>query len=148
MDGQTYTIQYDPGDSTSDLFGGNSNWRGPVWMPINYLIIQSIRSYGEFYGDSLQIEYPTGSGKKINLSQVAVELTKRVISLFERDEKGDRRFNGEYSWFYKQPGNEHLVLFYEYFNGDNGKGIGANHQTGWTALVAELISEYGEREVS
>lgn len=147
MDGQTYTIQYDPGDSTSDLFGGNSNWRGPVWMPINFLIIQSIRSYGEFYGESLLIEYPTGSGKRINLTQVAEELTKRVISLFERDEKGDRRFNGEYSWFYQQPGNEHLVLFYEYFNGDTGKGIGASHQTGWTALVAELISEYGEREV-
>jgi hypothetical protein len=146
MDGQTYTIQYDPGDSTSDLFGGNSNWRGPVWMPINFLIIQSIRSYGDFYGESLLIEYPTGSGKRINLTQVAEELTKRVISLFERDEKGDRRFNGEYSWFYQQPGNEHLVLFYEYFNGDTGKGIGASHQTGWTALVAELISEYGERE--
>lgn len=148
MDGQTYTIQYDPGDSTSDLFGGNSNWRGPVWMPINFLIIQSIRSYGDFYGESLLIEYPTGSGKRINLTQVAEELTKRVISLFERDEKGDRRFNGEYSWFYQQPGNEHLVLFYEYFNGDTGKGIGASHQTGWTALVAELISEYGEREVA
>jgi hypothetical protein len=147
MDGHTYTIQYDPGDSTSDLFGGNSNWRGPVWMPINFLIIQSIRSYGDFYGDSLQIEYPTGSGNKINLTQVAFELTKRVISLFERDEKGERRFNGEYSWFYNQPGNEHLVLFYEYFNGDTGKGIGASHQTGWTALVAELISEYGDREV-
>ena len=146
MDGQTYTIQYDPGDSTSDLFGGNSNWRGPVWMPINFLIIQSIRSYGEFYGDSLLIEYPTGSGNKMNLSQVAIELTKRVISLFERDAKGERRFNGEYSWFYNQPGNEHLVLFYEYFNGDTGKGIGASHQTGWTALVAELISEYGDRE--
>ncbi|MDZ4794604.1 MAG: glucosidase [Bacteroidota bacterium] len=146
MDGHTYTIQYDPGDSTSDLFGGNSNWRGPVWMPINFLIIQSIRSYGEFYGDSLLIEYPTGSGNKINLRQVAIELTKRVISLFERDATGERRFNGEYGWFYNQPGNEHLVLFYEYFNGDSGKGIGASHQTGWTALVAELISEYGERE--
>jgi hypothetical protein len=146
VDGHTYTIQYDPGDSTSDLFGGNSNWRGPVWMPINFLIIQSIRSYGEFYGDTLLIEYPTGSGKKMNLKQVAIELTKRVISLFERDAKGERRFNGEYNWFYNQPGNEHLVLFYEYFNGDTGKGIGASHQTGWTALVAELISEYGDRE--
>jgi len=146
MDGQTFTIQYDPGDSTSDLFGGNSNWRGPVWMPINYLIIQSIKSYGEFYGDSLLIDYPTGSGNKINLSQVAVELTKRVISLFEKDSAGNRRFNSEYSWFYNQPGNEHLVLFYEYFNGDTGKGIGASHQTGWTALVAELISEYGGKE--
>jgi hypothetical protein len=145
MGGETYTIQYDPGDSTSDLFGGNSNWRGPVWMPINFLIIQSIRSYGDFYGDSLLIEYPTGSGNKINLSQVAIELTKRVISLFEKDAAGLRRFNGEYNWFYNQPGNEHLVLFYEYFNGDSGKGIGASHQTGWTALVAELISEYGDR---
>jgi hypothetical protein len=144
VDGHTYTIQYDPGDSTSDLFGGNSNWRGPVWMPINFLIIQSIRSYGEFYGDSLLIEYPTGSGNKMNLKQVAIELTKRVISLFERDTKGERRLNGEYNWFYNQPGNEHLVLFYEYFNGDTGKGIGASHQTGWTALVAELISEYGD----
>jgi hypothetical protein len=146
MGGNNYTIQYDPGDSTSDLFGGNSNWRGPVWMPINFLIIQSIRSYGEFYGDSLLVEYPTGSGKKINLVQVAMELTKRVISLFEKNTKGQRRFNGEYNWFYSQPGNEHLVLFYEYFNGDTGKGIGASHQTGWTALVAELISEYGERD--
>lgn len=146
VDGQTHTIQYDPGDSTSDLFGGNSNWRGPVWMPINFLIIQSIRSYGEFYGDSLLIEYPTGSGNKINLVAVARELTKRVISLFEKDPAGERRFNAEYNWFYNQPGNEHLVLFYEYFNGDSGKGIGASHQTGWTALVAELISEYGDRE--
>jgi hypothetical protein len=146
VDGHTYTIQYDPGDSTSDLFGGNSNWRGPVWMPINFLIIQSIRSYGEFYGDSLLIDYPTGSGNRMNLKQVAIELTKRVISLFEKDAAGQRRFNGEYNWFYNQPGNEHLVLFYEYFNGDTGKGIGASHQTGWTALVAELISEYGDRD--
>lgn len=143
LDGHTYTIQYEPGDSAGDLFGGNSNWRGPVWMPINYLIIQSIRSYGEFYGDSLLIEYPTGSGNKINLKQVAMELSKRVISLFEKDKKGNRRFHGDYNWFYNQPGNENLVLFYEYFNGDTGKGLGASHQTGWTALVAELISEYG-----
>ncbi len=147
LDGQTHTIQYDPGDSTSDLFGGNSNWRGPVWIPINFLIIQSIRSYGEFYGDSLLIDFPTGSGNKMNLSQVSIELTKRVISLFQKDDIGNRRFNGEYNWFYNQPGNEHLVLFFEYFNGDTGKGIGASHQTGWTALVAELISEYGEKSL-
>jgi hypothetical protein len=146
LDNQTYTIQYDPGDSTSDLFGGNSNWRGPVWMPINFLIIQSIRSYGDFYGDTLLVEFPTGSGIQMNLIQVANELTKRVISLFEKDSTGQRRFNGEYNWFYNQPGNEHLVLFYEYFHGDNGKGIGASHQTGWTALVAELISEYGNKD--
>jgi hypothetical protein len=143
VDGHIYTIRYDPGDSTSDMFGGNSNWRGPVWMPINFLIIQSIRRYGEFYGDELLVEYPSGSGSKMNLSQVANELTKRVISLFEKDKEGNRRLYGDYSWFYKQPGNEHLVLFYEYFHGDSGRGLGASHQTGWTALVAELISEYG-----
>jgi hypothetical protein len=148
MGGEVYTIQYDPGDSTSDLFGGNSNWRGPMWMPINFLIIQSLRHYGEFYGNDLLVDFPTGSGNKINLTQVAYELTKRIISLFEKDENDDRRYNAEYNWFYKQPGNEHLVLFYEYFHGDTGKGIGASHQTGWTALVAELISEYGDREIS
>jgi hypothetical protein len=143
FDGYWHTIQYDPGDSTSDIFGGNSNWRGPVWMPINFLIIQSIRKYGDFYGDSLLVECPTRSGNKMNLCQVADELTRRVISLFERDAAGYRHFNGEYNWFYQQKGNEHLVLFYEYFHGDNGKGLGASHQTGWTALVAELISELG-----
>ena len=144
VDGNIYSIQYDPGDSTSDMFGGNSNWRGPVWMPINFLIIQSIRRYGEFYGDTLLIEYPTGSGRKINLTEVANELTKRVISLFQKDRDGNRRLYGKYSWFYRQPGNEHLITFYEYFHGDTGRGLGASHQTGWTALVAELISEYGD----
>jgi hypothetical protein len=146
VDGHVYSIKYDPGDSTSDMFGGNSNWRGPVWMPINFLIIQSIRKYGEFYGDSLLVEYPTGSENKINLTEVANELTKRVISLFEKDSEGNRRLYGNYSWFYKQPGNEHLLTFYEYFHGDTGRGLGASHQTGWTALVAELISEYGEKK--
>ncbi len=146
VDGHWHTIQYDPGDSTSDIFGGNSNWRGPVWMPINFLIIQSIRKYGEFYGDSLMVECPSRSGNKMNLCQVADELTRRVISLFEKDSEGNRRFNGEYNWFYNQPGNEHLVLFYEYFHGDSGKGLGASHQTGWTALVAELIREYECRD--
>jgi hypothetical protein len=145
VEGNTYTIRYDPGDSTSNLFGGNSNWRGPVWMPINFLIVQSIRKYGEFYSDSLMVEYPSGSGIKMNLTQVADELTKRIISLFEKDKEGNRRLDGEYSWFYKLPGNEHLVLFYEYFHGNTGRGLGSSHQTGWTALVAELISEYGSR---
>ncbi|MEP6711277.1 MAG: glucosidase [Ferruginibacter sp.] len=139
-----YTIQYDPGDSTSNLFGGNSNWRGPVWMPINYIIIQSIRRYGEFYGDVLLVECPAGSGITMNLQQVADELTHRVISLFEKDEMQKRRLHGKYNWFYEQPGNEHLVLFYEYFHGDNGTGLGASHQTGWTSLVAQLISELSE----
>ncbi|MGK2861354.1 MAG: MGH1-like glycoside hydrolase domain-containing protein, partial [Chitinophagaceae bacterium] len=145
VEGHVYSIRYDPGDSTSDMFGGNSNWRGPVWIPINFLIIQSISKYGEFYGDTLLVEYPTGSGNKINLTEVANKLTERVISLFELDLKGERRLYGNYNWFYKQPGNEHLLTFYEYFHGDSGRGLGSSHQTGWTALVAELISEYGSR---
>jgi hypothetical protein len=144
IDGQTYSIQYDPGDSTSDMFGGNSNWRGPVWMPLNFLTIQAIQRFGEFYGDSVTVEYPVGSGKQLTLEQVAHQLSKRILSLFTRDEKGDRRCYEDYNWFYKQPGNEHLVLFYEYFHGDSGKGLGANHQTGWTALVAELMYEFRE----
>lgn len=140
VEGNTYSIQYDPGDSTSDMFGGNSNWRGPVWMPLNYLVILALRHYGDFYGETLQVEYPRGSGTMMNLKQVADEVTKRVISLFERDSEGNRRSYGDYSWFYKQPGNEHLLLFYEYFHGDTGRGLGACHQTGWTALVAEMIN--------
>lgn len=146
VDNVQYTIRYDPGDSTSDIYGGNSNWRGPVWMPINYLIIQSIRTYGDFYGESLKVECPTGSGNLMTLCDVADELTRRVISLFEKDKEGNRRiYNDDYSWFYRKPGNEELVLFFEYFHGDSGKGLGASHQTGWTALVAELISELGKK---
>ena len=139
IDGTRYEIQYDPGDSTSNLFGGNSNWRGPVWMPINYLIIRSIRKYGEFYGDRLTVECPVGSGVFLNLVEVSKVLTERVISLLAIDEAGDRKFNGKYNWFYKKPGNEDLVLFFEYFHGDTGSGLGASHQTGWTSLVADLI---------
>ncbi|GAB2832350.1 glucosidase family protein [Ferruginibacter profundus] len=144
VDGVNYTIQYDPGDSTSNLFGGNSNWRGPVWMPINYLIIRAIRKYGEFYGDHLLVECPAGSGTMMNLLDVADLLTKKVVSLFAKDEKGKRKLYGDYNWFYSKPGNEDLVLFYEYFHGDTGSGLGASHQTGWTALVADLI---GGKEV-
>ena len=141
-----YSIQYDPGDSTSDLFGGNSNWRGPVWIPINYLIIQSIKKYGEFYGDELLVECPTGSGKQMNLKEVANELARRVISLFEKDAEGNRRLNGKYNWFYQRPENQDLVLFYEYFHGDDGNGLGASHQTGWTSLVASLINDLAKDE--
>ena len=139
IEGTRYEIQYDPGDSTSNLFGGNSNWRGPVWMPINYLIIRSIRKYGEFYGDRLKVECPIGSGIFLNLVEVSKVLTERVISLLAMDEKGDRKLNGKYNWFYNKPGNEDLVLFFEYFHGDTGSGLGASHQTGWTSLIADLI---------
>ena len=144
IDGTDYTIRYDPGDSTSNLFGGNSNWRGPVWMPINYLIIRSIRKYGEFYGDQLKVECPIGSGTMMNLVDVSKLLSERVVSLFSKDEKGERKLYGDYNWFYSKPGNENLLLFFEYFNGDTGAGLGASHQTGWTSLVADLI---GSKEV-
>jgi hypothetical protein len=144
--GVDYNIKYDPGDSTSDFFGGNSNWRGPVWIPINYLIIRSIRQYGKFYGEGLMVEYPVGSGQKLTLEAVADRLTDRVISLFKKDKTGRRPAHGKYNWFYQKPGNEHLLLFYEYFHGDTCHGLGASHQTGWTALVAELISEKASRK--
>ncbi|WP_243647774.1 MGH1-like glycoside hydrolase domain-containing protein [Flaviaesturariibacter flavus] len=141
IDGTEYSIAYDPGDSTSDIFGGNSNWRGPVWIPINYLLIKSLRRYGRFYGDSLQVEYPAGSGTRMNLCAVADALTGRVISLFARNADDERPAYGSYNAFYQKPSNRQLLLFYEYFHGDSGCGLGASHQTGWTALVAELIKE-------
>ena len=140
--GSEHTISYNPGDSTSEIFGGNSNWRGPVWIPINFLIIESLKKYGKFYGDTFLIEYPTRSGNQINLCQVAQELTKKVIHLFEKDADGNRSIYGPYNWFYQWKENKDLILFYEYFNGDTGMGLGASHQTGWTALVAQLISSY------
>ncbi|RYY66417.1 MAG: glucosidase [Chitinophagaceae bacterium] len=148
IDGNEYSIAYDPGDSTSDIFGGNSNWRGPVWIPINFLIIKSLRKYGRFYGESLQVECPVGSGRMMNLEQVADELSRRVISLFTRDAQGERRCFGRYNDFYSVDENRDLMLFYEYFHGDTGAGLGACHQTGWTALIAELIREWNERTVA
>jgi hypothetical protein len=149
IEGQEYTIQYDPGDSTSNMFGGNSNWRGPVWMPINYLIIKSLQKFGEFYGDSLMVEYPMGSGNQMALRDAVKHVKERVVSLFLADEKGERKLHAEYNAFYRRPGNEHLVLFYEYFNGDTGRGLGAGHQTGWTALVVNLLNDLssGKRNV-
>jgi hypothetical protein len=146
IEGTVYSIQYDPGDSTSDFFGGNSNWRGPLWMPINYLIIKSIKKFGEFYEADLSIEYPTGSGIFMDLKQVANELSNRVISLFELDDKSHRKLHGDENWFYSKPENKNLVLFYEYFHGDSGTGLGANHQTGWTSLIAQLISDEKMKE--
>lgn len=139
----SHQIQYEPGESRSAMFGGNSNWRGPIWMPLNYMIITSLRKYYTFYGPTYIYEFPTGSGNKLNLKQIANELTKRLIRLFERNAEGkfqyhsddcDKHFaNDEH---FK---NEHL--FYEFFDGDTGKGLGASHQTGWTALIANLILE-------
>lgn len=139
--GEVYSIQYDPGDSTTGMFGGNSNWRGPVWIPLNYLLIRALETYHDFYGDSFTIEFPRNSGKFINLHQVTEELTKRITSIFIRNADGKRPVNGKYAAFYEKPENRDLVLFFEYFHGDNSSGLGASHQTGWTALVAQLMDE-------
>ena len=138
IDNSNYTVSYDPGDSTSGLFGGNSNWRGPVWMPINYLLIKAIKKYAEFYKDDLQIEFPLKSGKYITLHDTAAIISERNLSVFKRNENNERPVYGNYNWFYQQPGNENLILFHEYFHGDTGRGLGASHQTGWTALVTDL----------
>lgn len=138
LDGKKYTIQYEPGNSHSDLFGGNSNWRGPVWMPVNYLFIRALRKYDQFYGDSLKIECPTGSGNSLTLGEVADVLIARLNSIFLKDKDGNRPVYGNYNWFYKND-NSNLILFHEYFHGDNSSGLGASHQTGWTALIANLM---------
>ncbi len=139
IEGTNYTIAYDPGDSTSSLFGGNSNWRGPVWIPVNYLLVKSIKRYSDFYGDGLKIEFPKNSGHFINLLQATAILQQRLLYIFMSDSKGNRPVHGKYNWFYRQPGNEDLVLFYEYFHGDDAHGVGASHQTGWTALIAAIM---------
>jgi Mannosyl oligosaccharide glucosidase. len=139
FEGLESTIHYDPADSTSGLYGGNSNWRGPVWMPVNYLMIQALKKYGEFYMDDLTIEFPRGSGLQKTLTNIADELSKRIIKIFTINEDDERICHGKYNWFYKKTENKDLVLFYEYFHGDLGYGLGASHQTGWTALVANLV---------
>ena len=141
--GERFSIDYQPAESRSSLFGGNSNWRGPVWFPINYLIIESLQKFYHYYGDDLKVECPTGSGTMVTLDQVAKELSKRLIRIFLPDEKGRRPSDGGSTRFQQDPNWRDLVLFYEYFDGDNGAGLGASHQTGWTGLVAKLIQQSG-----
>lgn len=139
LDGTDYQVQYNPGDSDSWLFGGNSNWRGPVWFPVNYLIIEALETYFDYYGDGFRIEVPKGSGTKLNLKQCADLIRSRLSKLFLADEKGVRPCHGGEE---RYSGNEHykdLVLFHEYFHSETGKGLGSSHQTGWTALIASLL---------
>ncbi|MES2005898.1 MAG: glucosidase [Bacteroidota bacterium] len=138
IENENYSVGYDPGDSTSGLFGGNSNWRGPVWMPINYLLVKAIQQFGAFYKDELQIEFPAHSGNHITLAMAAKMISERNLSIFIRNENNERPVYGPYNWFYQQPENQELILFHEYFHGDTGRGLGASHQTGWTALVTDL----------
>lgn len=145
VNGKDYTVSYLPAESDSGLFGGNSNWRGPVWFPINFLIIESLQKYYHYYGDSLKVEFPTGSGNKMNLWDISIELSKRMINLFVRNDEGKRPFQGGTKMFQNDPHWQDLILFNEYYHGDNGAGLGASHQTGWTALVAKLIQQSGEQ---
>jgi hypothetical protein len=137
-------VEYTPGESTSGDFGGNSNWRGPVWFPVNYLLIEALQKYHRYFGDDLKVEFPTGSGQHMTLWEVAAELSRRLINLFLRDAAGSRPVNGTAQIFHDDPHWADLVLFYEYFHGDTGAGLGASHQTGWTALVAKLIQQWSE----
>jgi hypothetical protein len=137
-----FSVNYDPAESTTHTFGGNSNWRGPVWFPVNYAIIEALQRYHYFYGDTLQVECPTGSGVMMNLDQVAVELARRMSLLFLPDARGRRPCHGSEMRYADDPRWRDLVLFYEYFDGDNGRGCGASHQTGWTALVARLQDKF------
>ena len=139
--GQEHRVEYVPGESMTGIFGGNSNWRGPIWFPVNYLLIEALERYHHFYGDTFQIECPTGSGEKMTLRQVAGELSRRLMRLFLPDEHGRRACHGDESRYAGDPHWRDLVLFYEYFHGDNGRGVGASHQTGWTALVTRLLED-------
>jgi glycogen debranching enzyme len=139
--GERYSVSYIPGESDSSLFGGNSNWRGPIWFPINYLIVRSLEKFFDYYGEDIKIEYPTGSGNEITLREIAREIAQRLIRIFTRNSKGERVFFGDSPLFQQDPHFKDHLLFYEYFEGDTGRGCGASHQTGWTGLVAELIRE-------
>jgi hypothetical protein len=141
INGKDFGLKYQPGESTSSLFGGNSNWRGPVWAPMNYLLIQSLMKYCNYYRGLCKVAYPAGSENYISLSRVSIELAKRFISTFKKDDKGRRLVHGKASIYETDPNFRELLLFYEYFHGDNCRGVGASHQTGWTGIVTELINK-------
>ncbi|MBZ0276804.1 MAG: glucosidase, partial [Anaerolineae bacterium] len=145
LGGETFGISYQPAESRSGLFGGNSNWRGPIWFPINYLLIEALRRYYRYYGDDLKVECPTGSGVMMNLKEVAHELSQRLTRIFLRNDQGERPVYGGQSVFQHDPHWRDYILFHEYFHGDNGAGLGASHQTGWTGLVADLIQRTGRQ---
>jgi hypothetical protein len=143
--GQEFAVDYVPGESTSGLFGGNSNWRGPIWFPLNYLVIEALERYHHFYGDELRVEFPVGSGRYLPLDQVAHALGDRLGALFRRGPDGARPCHGGDARYRDDPNFRDLLLFHEYFHADNGRGIGASHQTGWTALVIRFLEDRAAR---
>jgi hypothetical protein len=148
LDGARYSVEYLPAESNSGLFGGNSNWRGPIWFPVNYLIIEALQQFHHYYGDDFKVECPTSSGQYLTLSEIADELSRRLIHIFTRDASGRRAVFGEQTYFQNDPHWRDCLLFYEYFHGDSGSGVGASHQTGWTGLVAKLIQQQGEHSAA
>ena len=144
LGGQKYDVKYEPGESLSGMFGGNSNWRGPVWFPMNFLLIESLQKFDYYYGREFTIEFPTGSGNEMDLWQISQELEKRLCRIFQKDENGRRAVNGNIEKFQIDENWRDNILFYEYFHGETGCGLGANHQTGWTGLIAKLLQQLGE----
>jgi hypothetical protein len=147
VDGASYQVRYDPGDSSTVDFGGNSNWRGPIWFPVNYLLIEALQRYHHFYGDDFKVECPTGSGHMLTLAEVAQELNRRLAAIFMPDDKGHAPWHGGDERFASDPHWRDLVLFHEYFHGETGRGLGASHQTGWTALIARCLDDIARRNV-
>ena len=137
--GHDYVVHYTPAESDSRMFGGNSNWRGPIWFPINFLIVESLQRFYFYYDESLKVELPTGSGNFQNLNYVADHLSQRLCNIFLPDKDGNRAFNGNVDKLNHDEHFKNYVMFYEYFHGDNGRGVGASHQTGWTSTVAKLL---------
>jgi hypothetical protein len=136
-------VRYEPGESTSPLFGGNSNWRGPIWFPVNFILLDAMHEFHRYYGDEFRIECPTGSGTYVSIAQAAEEVGRRLIRLFMPDERGIRPFMSQYPALARDPHFKDHLLFHEYFHGETGRGVGAIHQTGWTGLIANLIAGIG-----
>jgi len=143
--GTEYRVDYEPGESTTGIFGGNSNWRGPIWFPVNFLLIESLQKFHHYLGDDFKVECPTGSGRMMTLWEVAAEISRRMTRIFLKDADGRRPLHGDNRLYQEDPNWRDLVLFYEYFHGDNGSGMGASQQTGWTGVVAKLLQQSGER---
>lgn len=147
MNGMEYRVHYEPAESSTGLFGGNSNWRGPIWFPMNYLLIESLQKFHRYLGDDFKVELPSHSGNMLTLSEVATELSRRLSKIFLRDDKGERPVYRDVPKFQTDPNWNDLILFHEYFHSDTGRGVGASHQTGWTGLVTKMLQQSGESSI-